>query len=236
VNGRHCPLGKAHNTWKRLQSGQEKLIRFGRYVEIFGDGIRHQTGHEHRCSVGFIFDLKMVKMRPYCKLDELLLTRCIAHHDEPEGILIRDVPANIKTSKDDLKEYLTFQKLYKALGKEFWKEMQRSFLLQFCLDNPSCFPEDARAIMEELSLTRRNEALFFDGVQRYDYLHYAYECFDKRGITKILADVAENQIERMDEIACELPGFDMVVWTPERRAFFRDFIAQHTIVELKKSG
>ncbi|MGC9605422.1 MAG: hypothetical protein ABSF56_01545 [Minisyncoccia bacterium] len=170
-------------------------------------------------------------MRPYCRLDELLLSRCVSHHDEPEGIRIIDLPADIKTDEDDLKEYLVFRRLCGPLGVAVWRELERSFLLQFCLRNPACFPEEARLVMTDLAEHRRNEALFFDGVQRLDYMYYAYECYVEHDIIRILVEVARNQIVELDAIAAELPGFDKVVWTLNLRDYFKGFVDLNHVAE-----
>jgi len=162
----------------------------------------------------------MIEIRPFVKLDELLLTRCIEHHDEPEGVLGTDVPVGLKQVSDDLIEYLIFEELYKPLGPVVWTELQRPFLLQFCLDIPECFPEDAREIMSQLAKENLHDALFFQGVQMYDYLFYAFECFAEHGIAEIMDDVSANQVPKLDKIASQLPGFRKVVWTEERRHFF----------------
>ena len=117
--------------------------------------------------------------------------------------------------------------LYEPLGTAVWRELQRGFLLQLCLRNPACFPEDAGCVMTDLAEHRRNEALFFDGVQRLDYLYYAYECYVERGITRILKEVVEKQIKNLDTIAAELPGFEEVVWTLRLRDYFQGFVDRH---------
>lgn len=218
--------------WLTLQSGQEKIIRFSTYIEIFGDRMRHQNGHEHRCSVCLLFTDAMIRMRQYCQLDELLLTRCINHHDEPEGISKIDKPAPEKTDADDLDEYLIFEKLYRPLGNTVWTELQKAFLLQFCLSNPDCFPDDAREVMRHLATDHKNEALFFDAVQRFDYLLYAFECFAEGGVLEILHKVSNSQCDKLDEIAGLLPALQKVVWTQERAVFFKQFKDQLTL-ELK---
>jgi hypothetical protein len=174
----------------------------------------------------------MIRIRPYCQLDELLLTRCINHHDEPEGIMEIDKPAPLKVDADDLNEYLVFEKLYSPLGLDVWAELRDAFLLQFCLANPACFPEDAREVMSYLALAKRREALFFDGVQRMDYFFYALECYAEHGIMSILIDVARGQIVKLDKIAEELPGFRETIWTPAVEIYFRNFAEQLYFDEL----
>jgi len=222
--GPNGPFGYSFFVWRRLQHGQEKIERFNKYFPRFGHLIHHQTGHEHQCSVTFSVDYWMILMRPYVRLDELLLSRDFRSHDISEGITGEDKPGVTKTDKDDRREYLVFEKLMKPLGNEYWKEAQRAFLLQFCLKNPECFPEDARVVMADLAAGNREEALFREGIQEFDYFYSAYEFWVESGVHEILYDVARHYMESLDAIAAELNGFKEVVWTPERRAFFVEFI------------
>ena len=215
-----CILGPTFDVWSRLQHGQEKIIRFGIYHKRFPHVLRKQNGHEHRCSVGFLFMESMIKIRPFIKLDELLLTRCIELHDVPEGITGIDLPSPNKKDCNDLQEYMVFKELYKPLGRDVWTEARRCFLLQFAVANPKCFPEEARLVMQELYEKHFHEALFFDGVQRLDYLYYAYEGFAVHGNETILNEVSSNQFDRLERISKLLPGFRRVIWTNERRNFF----------------
>ncbi len=217
-------LEPSFSVWLRLQKGQEKIIRFGKYHERFKGKLRKQNGHEHRCSVGFLFMDSLIKIRPFCLLDELLITRCVELHDIPEGITGIDLPSVAKKSTDDLKEYLVFEKLCKPLGKEVWPELRRCFLLQFALTNPKCFPENARCILAQLRLEKFREAVFFDCIQRLDYLYYAYECYCKRHVKTTLTEVTRNQFASIDQGAAMIPGFRKVIWTDKRRKFFSQFL------------
>lgn len=218
-------FGSTYGLWRRLQDGQEKIIRFGSYHKRFKNQIRKQNGHEHQCSVMFLFYYFLIQIRPYVKLDELLLTRCANIHDVPEGISGIDTPAPTKKDEDDLGEYIIFRRLYKPLGRKVWIEMQRAFLLQFALKNPSCFPAEARRVMKESQEKNYYEALFFDGVQRMDYLYYAYECYQECGISILMREVTQNQFHILEDIAYKLPGFSQIVWTPKVRRYFKTFIS-----------
>lgn len=222
-------LGHAYHVWRRLQHGQELITRFNKYHARFPEKLRKQNGHEHCCSVGFLFDYYLVQIARYEPLDELLLIRCIKIHDVPEGISGIDKAAPDKKALDDLDEYLIFEKLYKPLGEVIWKEMQKAFLLQFALENPKCFPGDAQEVMSWLTMCKRKEALFFDGVQRLDYLYFAYECWKERRNKTLISEVSHGHTAKLDAVARELPGFEKVVWTPEVRKFFTEFNKQNTL-------
>jgi hypothetical protein len=216
--------GPTFSVWLALQRGQENIIRFGRYHERFPGSLRKQNGHEHRCSVGFLFMKCMIDIRPFIELDELLISRCIELHDIPEGITGIDLPSPNKRDCDDVKEYLVFQELFKPLGRKVWKEVQEAFLLQFALGNKACFPDDAQKVLTELYLGKRNEAVFFDATQRLDYLYYAYECYQKRRVKTVLTEVTRNQFKHLEKAAETLPGFGKVIWTPKHRKFFKRFL------------
>lgn len=231
MNVKNSVLQPAFAVWLKLQSGPEMIIRFGDYVNnpAFGARIRHQNGHEHCCSVGFLSDFYLIKIRKICQLDEALIGRCFRVHDIPEGIIELDVAAPIKTDQDDLREYLTFESLMKPLGSQMWAEQQKAFLLQFCLKNPACFPKDARKIMSKLARTKKNEALFFDGVQRLDYVFYAYECHANHDATMVLEEVLGDQFPKLENIRKQFPEFGKVAWTAQKRKFFSQFLKKSAV-------
>ena len=138
--------------------------------------------------------------------------------------LKRDIISPVKKDQDDLDEYLAFRWTFEPLGPDVWQTLHRCFLLQFALANPKCFPGDARAIMVYLGHKKRYEALCFTGIQTIDYLYYAEECHVDKKIPEIVRQVTANQMPILDNLAVELPGFEKVVWTPERRAYFSGLI------------
>jgi len=217
-------LGHTYVVWRKLQHGQEKVIRFAEHHKRFDGQLRKQNGHEHCVAVNYLARETMIGMREYTPLDELMLTWSFKFHDEGEGILGYEVIAPIKTDEDDLKEYLAFEALYSKLDRRMWEDAQRCFLLQFALKNPKNFPAEARKVMGNLAHRYKNEALFFQGVQYVDYLFYGYECYHERGVREVLEDVTLSSFTHIESIASELFGFDKVLWTPERRAYFAQFL------------
>ncbi len=217
-------LGPSLDVWHRIQSEQDKIVRFSGHTKRFGHRIRWQNGYEHQCSVTVLCTEFLIRLRPYVTLDELLVTRCFLLHDIPEGLLQRDILAPLKKKKDDVDEYLAFKKLFQLLGTMVWSELERAFLLQFALDDNNLFPSEALAVMADLRKNRRNEALAFDGIQSMDYIYYAEECCDRGDVSVVLEEVVTNQWEKMNRIATLLPGFPDVVWTPERRKYFSKYL------------
>lgn len=216
--------------WLTLQGGtnhkgddrpnQNKIIRFNRFLSKLGHRMRLQNGYDHRASVQAVATECMIDMSSYVRLDQLLITRAFNHHDEPEGILGVDHPATEKKDVHDLEDYVIFEKLYRSMSAKVWAALQEAFLLQFCLTNPSCFPDDARQVMAWLARDHRHDALFFQAIQQYDYLLYGYDQLVNRGIVEIINEVSRNQMGSLDAMREELPGFREVVWTPERRKIF----------------
>jgi hypothetical protein len=159
------------------------------------------------------------------ELAEMLVDNGVRYHDTSEGILKFEVIATLKTDLDDLREYLTFRKHFRPLGRVVWPEMRRAFLLQFALTNPSCFPGEAREVMADIANRNRREALCFQGIQELDYIYYAYECYREHKISFVISDIIANRLKQLDMVAKELPGFAEEIWTRKRRQFFLKFLA-----------
>ena len=186
--------------------------------------MRKQNGFQHQCSVLHLSNEIPIMLRKYIALDELLIMRCFYLHDIPEGILGEDLPAPTKKQSDDLKEYLAFEKLFKPLGADVWKEYQRAYLLQFILEDFDLFPADAQEVMHELRRQNYSEALTFQAIQMMDYMYYAEDCCENGAVSTVLEEVTVNAIEKLDWIAKRLPGFREMVWTAERRAYFEAYL------------
>ncbi|MFA6315374.1 MAG: hypothetical protein WC648_03365 [Candidatus Paceibacterota bacterium] len=218
------PFGQTYQVWLRLQSGQEKVVRFGQYVKMFDGKLRHQTGYDHASSINFLCMTYLLQMRPYIRLDELLITRACQIHDIPEGLLERDIPLPFKKGHEDLEEYKAFRDAFEALGIELWSEYHRCFLLQWALEDHPDLPPDARKILLTLRNSNQAEALFFEGLQKIDYLYYAVECEKEHGINRVLQDITKQHFGRIEEISEELRGFGEVVWTTKRRLYFESYL------------
>ena len=217
-------LGHTYSVWRRLQYGQEKILRFAQSRKESKKKLRVQNGHEHCVSVSLLSTDTMIRLRPYVKLDELMLTRAFELHDKAEGLIGSEVLAPVKKDENDLEEYIDFEKVYKNLSTLVWKEAQRCFLLQFVLTNPKCFPTDARKVMSGLARSHYNEALFFQGVQHIDYLFYAYECFCDHGEKMVIKEVMKHSIAMLERVSDELPGFNKILWTPKIKNYFTKMV------------
>ena len=220
-------LGSSWHRWLRSQFGQNEVIRWKLWREAY-PVLRRQTLAEHIFSICCLADEKLRAMeRAGCVLDRDIIITCVREHDVGEQLLGVDVPATKKSDLDDLREYLAYREVHEPFGEPEWSRLQQAFLLQSCLKNPGCFPEDTRAIMAELARTHRQEALFFRGIEVLDYLYYAYEGWTNQGIEEILGSVSRRQMPELDKIAMELPAFGQAIWTPDVREVFakaaRDF-------------
>ena len=211
--------------WKAPQVGLPKVIRWAQYV---ADGnVRRQNTLQHSLAITILgaIVIAQISAASAAELDGELLLTALAIHDEGEGELGRDTLWKDKSTEGDLAEYLAFRKRHEMLGPA-WRSLHVAFLLQFCLKNPSEFPEDAREIMEDLATTHRYEALAFEALEKWDYLLYAFEQYLERGNEKILAEVLRNHVPGFDRLATELPGFT-AIWTPELSAWASSFLKQH---------
>ncbi len=227
-------FGGLYFVWRRLQHGQEKVIRWGNARERFG-GLRPQTGHDHRCSLELFALHSMIEMRPYGRMDEALAMGSFRVHDVPEGVAQEDKAAFLKTDKDDLHEYMLFLDLCSSLPMPVVKELQRHYLIQHALDNPKCFPADARKVMRKLKEENLHEVLFFQGIQNMDYILYAYEGYRERKVHGLLKEVVTDQFKGLESIARRLPGFREAVWTKERSDYFKSFLIKDTSHSLREN-
>ena len=210
--------------WQAPQVGLPEVVRWAQYV---ADGnVRHQNTLQHSLAITILGAMVIAQIRAAsaAELDGELLLTALAIHDEGEGDLGQDTLWKDKSAKGDLAEYLAFRKRYEMLGPA-WRSLHAAFLLQFCLKNPECFPEDAREIMERLSATHRYEALAFEAIENWDYLLYSFEQYLERGNEKILVQVFRNQAPILNRLAAELPGF-AAIWTPELSAWSKNFLAR----------
>ncbi len=218
-------FGGLYYLWRRVQHGPEKIIRWKAARKRIS-GLRPQSLYAHQVSIKFFARNAIVEMRPYVKMDESLAMGCVDVHDTPEGVRGEDKPAYLKTALDDLAEYETFMELCGGLSTPAWRTFQRQYLLQHALDNPRCFPKDARRVMHELKRNHLNEALFFQGVQMVDYILFGLEGYRERKKPDLVAELATAYRQPLEKIARRLPGFREVVWTKERADFFSSFIGK----------
>lgn len=219
-------------TWKHIRhvwgAGQKNLpevVRWKKYRNV-DPGVERQDSLMHSYSITLLGSMFVEMLRPYVDLDEALLVNALLIHDHGEGELQKDTHYIDKTSQGDVEEYHAFFERFKNLPPELLAKYQEAFLLQFALKEDERFPLDARVVMRELAVTRRNEALAFDAVERWDYVLYAIEQFEARGNKEILTQVLRHQVPHLRRLADELPGFRETVWVQaidrDAEAFLRD--------------
>lgn len=217
-------FGRSYPVWLALQRGQEKVIRFGQFAHTM-PYIRKQNGHEHNCSVSFLCRAILVALRPFVTLDEAFIMESCRIHDIPEGLLGRDIVGPLKSDEHEREEYEAFRNLFFPLGEDFWNDAHRHFLLQYVRKDHGFLPDDAKAIVQELALDKHMEAAVWDGIERIDYLYYAYECSREHHEQLVIGEVVERQFAKIDEIARLVPGFGPVVWDKHRVYFRRCSVA-----------
>ena len=239
--------GQLFEAWRAAQVGLGAVLRFEKYAEMsreaFGQGLRSHTSLEHSHSVTLLARIMVHRCRPYlaAPFDEMLLTDAVLVHDHGEGYIGEDTAYLDKNAEKDLAEYLAFCQAYESLGS-IWTHLHRAFLLQFALKNPSNFPFDARIIMAELASVNYMEARMFQAVERFDYLLYPYEHYERDGNPWPLVWTLRNQAKHLDRLAAEtpeeggLPGFRQEFWTPEISSWWRRWLEQFEGQHIEQSG
>lgn len=223
--------------WRSCQVGLPQVMRWSKYHQENGQPrTRKQDSLQHSHSIAVLGHIFCHKIRGYILLDEILLHRALLIHDHGEGEILRDTHYVDKSENGDLDEYCAFVKCYSSLPEDLFAEFHRSFLLQFAWRNPISFPWEARVIMNELAMTHASECHAFDAIERWDYILYAVEQFIDFGNAKILVQTMRNQMNHMDRIVEELPGFGDRIWTNSIRSSFVDLLARHDGFWIEQKG
>jgi 5'-deoxynucleotidase YfbR-like HD superfamily hydrolase len=218
--------GDLRDVW---QSGQVQLPQVVRWSKDVADtkngGARRQDTLAHSYSLTLLGLILLDTLKDHVSLDTHLTTTSLLVHDHGEGELARDILYDQKTEQGDLDEYLAFKKRFEALGSAY-PFFERAFLVQFARKAPPSFPTDAQTVMKDLVETKFHECLFFDVVERFDYLLYALEQYVDRNNAHILARVLTRQMPHLHRLAEELPGFD-TIWTPDIESMLQTFKDTH---------
>jgi len=212
------------DVWKSGQVGLPQVIRWDGYVQdTEHGGARAQDTLAHSYSLT-VLGLMLMEQLPLA-IDKHLMTTSFLVHDHGEGELGRDILYAQKTEQGDLDEYSAFQKRFSVLG-DVYPFFERAFLIQFALKAPKSFPPDAQRVMRMLVRENETECLFFDAIERFDYLLYALEQYEERGNTKILVHVLRKQLPHLRRLADVLPAFSNV-WTPNTESLCKAFLAEY---------
>lgn len=212
------------DVWKSGQIGLPKVIRWDGYVQdAEHGGARAQDTLAHSYSLT-VLGLMLMEQLPL-PIDKHLMATSFLVHDHGEGELGRDILYAQKTEQGDLDEYSAFQKRFSVLG-DVYPFFERAFLIQFALKAPTSFPPDAQRVMSTLAERNKTECLFFDAVERFDYLLYALEQYEERGNTKILVHVLRKQLPHLSRLVGVLPAFSSI-WTPDTESLCKAFLAEH---------
>ncbi len=226
-NGKALPLNELDRElapWISVQEDLNQVVRWSVFLRR-RPSVRRQTSTQHTLGLALMMKNVIGRSGLESSLDVgLLLSACIVH-DIPEGVLRRDVLYNNKSQASDVAEYKAFLRLFKEHG---WSTLsfQQAYLLQFCLKDYSRFPREAQVIMSDLSMTCRREAQFFDFVERYDYLVYAWEQYRQKKNVRVAMHVLGNQIPKLRALVEALPCLGMV-WSPKLDRDMQTFVDQH---------
>lgn len=203
------------------------VIRWFKHVKDEQFQVRKQNCLQHSYSVCISTIILTSILKRYMDLDSELILTCFVVHDHGEGETKKDTMYINKTVTRDVQEYLAFEKRFKNLSEDVFKPLQKAFLLQFCLEPSDSFPEEAQKVMQELAKDNYNEALVFELIERWDYILYALEQYNKFQNEKILVHVLRSHMSRLSEIADIFPGFKKEIWKDEVVEKFKDFLVVH---------
>ncbi len=223
-------ISEFYPLWVSSQVPLYEVKRWGTYLndKKYGSKMRKQSTLEHIHSFCIFADAALIQMMPYfpkvmiAPLDQVLLMRSFRIHDHGEGLMKRDIPELLKDGNHDLEEYVAFMEHIKGQPQIVQKEFQYAFLLQFALDNPPSFPDEAREIMKRISKRHYFEAMSFKALERFEYSFYAYEMKDKN--PNILPEVIERQFPHYQMYKDQLPGFEEVLFTEPVRKWMLSLI------------
>jgi hypothetical protein len=224
-------LGQVHR-WTRFDpedSGEETG-----YIGFHGDR-RRQNVCQHLVEICELTELFIELFDEYLKrqhftLDWGLLRQAVRVHDFGEACHIEagaDTPMPLKTDDHDSVEYQHFcawlDQAYPDFAS-FKLKMKRAFLLQFCLKGNGPLPKD---LLADLKANCKMEALMFMAIEHWGYFLYALEQLTRFNNVALLRDVLARGLVYYDDLAAQLPGFSLLIWTTEMRYWATAFLEQH---------
>jgi 5'-deoxynucleotidase YfbR-like HD superfamily hydrolase len=209
------------DAWKSPQVKLQGVVRWRKYL----NKARRQNTLQHSHSITLLGIMVLAELRSFIDLDEALVLSALALHDVGEGEVGSDTLYIDKTKHGDVNEYLAFRNLYREMKPGVLFSLKKAFLLQFCLSDYSEFPEEAQRIMDSLKKEKKFEALAFEAIERLDYILYAVEQWEN-GNQKILVQTLRHQLEKIDSLAENLPGFRKI-WTKKISVWSENFLEQN---------
>lgn len=218
--------------WSSLQTIMQGLYRWKRFREV-NPLLRKQDLNQHSLSLTFLgasFLPQLMRYPELASLDTHLFLTTFVVHDVGEGLLERDVSLTEKGTRDDVDEYVAFRDFIAGLPVPMQVHLRRAFLLQFALDEEkwSSFDDVAWSILQDLSKTRRQEAIIFTVVEHYDYLMYMIEGY-RAGDSYLLYEALKTEIKVWPRLKELCPAFGTVMLTPELEAWFMEFRRQYEL-------
>lgn len=213
-----------------LQSEFSKIIRWSTSLsKPRSEVLRRQTCTEHVLSVEFTarFVIDVYTNITKIMVDRELILDAFHFHDYGEPLKGRDVVATIKQDTDDRDEYLAFMEFTQDLPEPILLKYQRAFLLQFCLDDSDCFPDEAKEIMAKLKKEKHQEAILFKFIENLDYLLYAIEQYQKHGYTPLLMNVLTETKPNFDFCKRANPELFQIFFDPTTKLWIQRFLEQN---------
>ncbi len=200
-------------SWDTVQESMSAVTRWDQLRAIY-EKIRMQTSGEHSFSFSLWVDsvVRKLNREAGAGLDRSLLVLAAMQHDIPEGILKLDVSFKEKKDEHSLAELRAFQHYMEGKSKADQEEIMYAFLVQFAKEMPSCFPEWAKDIMQDILAFHYKEAIFFPFSERYDYLMMGLSYFKATGDPELLKGLIRDHGPELDEAVKELPEL-AIIWS-----------------------
>ena len=92
-----------------------------------------------------------------------------------------------------------------------------AYLLQFAYEFPQNFPEEALEVMREIRKNHMNEAIIFSFIERYDYVQYTLEHFQKTDDPIPLQMLLRSYMSKFDAYVELVPELSFI-WSPGFKA------------------
>lgn len=217
---------------------QYKLHKVIRWSNRINDGIGKkmilQSTLQHTISFVLFSTTSVMRLQPHIqealgkKLDASLLKTTFETHDLGEMLTKEgDVSGPNKTYLDDLNEYLKVKELFSSMPVYVASELEYSFLVQFALSLPECFPHKAREIMSKIQKNHYYEALTFQALEKFEYLFYPLWMWKEKRHPYLLTWLIRLYLLRYREFAEKLPGFRQEIFTYSLEEWMLDFLKEH---------
>jgi hypothetical protein len=212
--------------WTGCQSSLVAVRRWSNYANPVVGGFP-QNSLQHSYSIGLLGIMMIKKLQGYIDINHGMIRDTLLIHDLGEAEVGHDTLHIDKTVEKDIREYQAFYESTKHLESGLFIHLKRAYLLQFCLGGQELWPDDARRMMTRLRRNNHNEALLFQAIERWDYLMYVLELYQRTENVEPLVQVLRHQVPWFVRLSEELPGFKQEIWTTNMATWCLNLLEEH---------